>query len=167
MNNKKPKNLSNRTYLFLIVFLAALVMLLGELDCQSKSDNSRKKDYASISYDFQTALSEIDNIKDGLSERAALHPVKTVSEYDQKVQDELKKLEKYLREDSLRVFFVRHNDLVTRFDSFRGTEINDNNRSEIEFLLNEFLKFNSRVYNYLEIEYLNNMRKINPSLEAK
>ena len=154
MNSKKSQKDSSSKYIFIAIFSTFLLLILGESWCRSQGEKPTPVINEDVTYAFQVALSEIDNLKDGLSERADLDPVATVSEYDQKVQNEMQKLEKYLNDDSLRVYFVKHNDLVNRYDLFRGTAINDNNRTEIEKILNDFMRLNTQIYNYLEEEYL-------------
>ena len=154
MNSKKSKKDSSSKYIFIAIFSTFLLLILGESWCRSQGEKPTPVTTEDVTYAFQVALSEIDNLKDGLSERAALDPVATVSEYDQKVQNEMQKLEKYLNDDSLRVYFVKHSNLENRFSAFRGTAINDSNRGEIENILNDFLRLNTQIYNYLEEEYL-------------
>ena len=156
MKKKKSSEDSQAKYVVPIIIMVILALIFGESWCRSQSntDDSSPIDYEKVSYDFQLALSEIDQLREGLGQRAELEPVRTVSEYDLKVQNELRRLEKYLNQDSLGLFFTKHSDLESKFSGFRGTEINDSNRGEIENILNDFLRLNTQIYNYLEEEYL-------------
>ena len=156
---KKVEEKSSPNYVFPAVILGMILMVVAYAWYQPKSEDTPPIDYKKTVYDFESSLTELDQLKDGISQRAAVDPVKAISEYDEKIQNVLKDLEVYLQDDSLKMFYEKHVDLETRFDWYRGTSINDENRRGVESLLNEFFRLDEDIYNYLENEYLKYRRE--------